>query len=265
MQVYRGMNIGTAKATAEQRRRVPHHMLDLVDPEDEFSVAEFQTAARAILGQVDRVVIVGGSGLHFRAVVDPMTFPPSDPELRSELESLDLEAAVAALLAADPDAAAHVDIANPRRVVRALEIHRLTGATPSARSVTEEAAALRSYRAEYRFAAVALDPGPLLAGRVEKRLDIMIEGGLLDEVAGLAPRLGRTARQAVGYKELLPVVRGDRPIEEATNSAVRATLRLAKHQRTYFRRDPRIVWVPWSDDPDDRYRTVRSALEEAHE
>lgn len=262
MQVYRGMDIGTAKATAVQQTRVQHHMVDLVDPDVEFSVAEFQKTAREILDQTERIVLVGGSGLHFRAVVDPMTFPPSDAALRAELEALDESAVTAALLQADPAAGTQVDLRNPRRVVRALEIHRLTGETPSERARTQEAEAVRSYQAAFEFVAVGLDPGRSLAGRVTRRLAGMVDSGLLDEVESLEPRLGRTARQAVGYKELLPVLRGEATLEEGMAAATKATLRLAKHQRTYFRRDPRIAWVPWDQDRDVRYERVRSALEE---
>ena len=262
MQVYREMNIGTAKATAAELARVEHHMVDLVDPAEDFTVAEFQRSARAVMEQADRIVVVGGSGLHFRAVVDPMTFAPSDPALRIDLEALEDSAAVAMLLQADPGAGSHVDLGNPRRVIRALEIHRLTGETPTERAHTPEADALRSYQSRFEFRAVGLDPGPLLAGRVTRRLASMLDAGLLEEVSRLAPRLGRTAAQAVGYKELLPVVRGDEPFEVGVAAATRATLRLAKHQRTYFRRDPRIVWVPWNPDRQARYACVRSSFEE---
>ncbi|GBD85125.1 tRNA dimethylallyltransferase [bacterium BMS3Abin02] len=262
MQVYREMDIGTAKATPAQQARVQHHMVDLVDPEVEFSVAEFQKVARGVLERAERIVMVGGSGLHFRAVVDPMTFPPSDAALRTELEALGESAAVTALLQADSAAGTQVDLNNPRRVIRALEIHRLTGETPTERARTREAEAVRSYQAAFEFSAVGLDPGRSLAGRVTRRLAGMLDAGLLDEVESLAPRLGRTARQAVGYKELLPVVRGEETIEEGMAAATKATLRLAKHQRTYFRRDPRIVWVPWDQDRHVRYARVRSVLEE---
>jgi len=262
MQVYREMDIGTAKATAAQQARVRHHMVDVVDPGVDFSVAEFQKTARGILERTGRIVMVGGSGLHFRAVVDPMTFPPSDAALRVELEALDESVARTALLQADPAAGTQVDLNNPRRVVRALEIHRLTGETPTERARTREAEAVRSYRAALAFRAVGLDPGRSLAGRVTRRLAGMLDAGLLEEVESLAPRLGRTARQAVGYKELLPVVRGEATLDEGIAAATKATLRLAKHQRTYFRRDPRIVWVPWDQDREVRYGRVRSVLEE---
>jgi tRNA dimethylallyltransferase len=261
MQVYRGMDIGTAKATPDEQARVPHHMIDLVEPEDEFTVAEFQERARRLLDRP--MVLVGGSGLHFRAIVDPLTFPPSDPRIRGEIEALDKAEAVEALEAIDPDAGAVIDLTNPRRVLRALEIHRLTGMTPSERAASEEADAIRSYRSAVAFRAVGLDPGPLLEDRVRRRLGRMVDRGLVEEVGRLGPHLGRTASQAVGYRQLLPVVRGELSLEEGVAAATRATLRLAKRQRTYFRRDPRIVWVPWDEDADTMYREVRAAFEEA--
>jgi tRNA dimethylallyltransferase len=263
MQVYRGMDIGTAKPDRRTRARVPHHMIDLVEPEEEFTAAEFQRRARTFLRR--RVILVGGSGLHFRAVVDPLTFAPSDFEMREKLDRRPLLENIAELRRIDPDADRHVDTTNPRRVVRALEIYHLTGRTPSQRAASEEAQAVRSYRSLFDFTAVGLDPGPRLADRVAGRFAGMLAAGLLDEVRALAPRLGRTASQAVGYKQLLPVVQGEEQEDTGVAEAVKATLRLAKHQRTYFHRDPRISWVPWSEDPDSLYESVRSVFEEATE
>ena len=207
-------------------------------------------------------VIVGGSGLHFRALVDPLTFGPTDPAMRMDLEAVDLEDLVVELLAADPAAADHVDLANPRRVVRAVEILRLTDETPSERASRPETDALRSYRPVVAHRVVGVDPGEQLEARVAGRFDDMLAAGLLDEVAGLAGRLGRTARQAVGYKELLAVVTGEHSLAVARGDAIRATLAVAKRQRTFFRRDPRIRWIPWDDDPDVRWMRVGSVLEE---
>jgi tRNA dimethylallyltransferase len=267
MQVYRGMDIGTAKPATEVRAAVPHHLIDLADPEENFTVAAFQDAGVAVLDDLATsgvpAVIAGGSGLHFRALVDPLHFPPTDDSLRAELEATSSADLVARLLEADPAAAAHVDLANPRRVLRAVEIHTLTGETPSSRAADPDAVAVRRYRPREEFVAVGLDPGDLLAARVERRFDRMLAAGLLDEVAGLEDRLGPTAAQAVGYKELLPVVRGLASLEAARADAVRATLALAKRQRTFFGRDPRIRWLGWSDDPERRRRAAFAALEEA--
>ncbi len=259
MQVYRGMDIGTAKPTVEERRRIPHHMVDVADPEEEFTVARFQAEARRVISEGRRpIIVVGGSGLHFRAVVDPLRFPPYEPEVRARLERLPVDDLRRRLLEVDAEAGRYVDLANPRRVLRALEIWELTGETPSRRAATAEAAAVREYRAELAVRAIGVDPGPALAERVRGRLARMRRLGLLEEVERLAPRLGRTAAQAVGYKELLGVVSGEVGIEEGFARAEAATLALARRQRTFFRRDPRIRWIPWSDDLD---RLVAAALE----
>ena len=267
MQVYRGMDVGTAKPTPEQRARVRHHLIDLADPAVSFSVAEFQQEGRRVLADLARrgvpALVVGGSGLHFRALVDPLKFPPHDPAVRREVEALGPGEAAEALLAADSSAGEHVDLANPRRVARALEIHRLTGLTPSSRSAGAGAAAVREYRALFPVVAVGSDPGEPLPGRVEARLDAMLAAGLLDEVRRLAPFLGLTAAQAVGYKQLLPVVRGEASLAEGRARAVSATRALAGRQRTFFRRDPRLRWLEWHDDPGQRAAAARAAFEEA--
>jgi len=267
MQVYRGMDIGTAKPTGEQRARVPHHLIDLADPGDAFSVAEFQREGRLVLTDLARrgvpALIVGGSGLHFRALVDPLEFPPHDPAVRRAMEALAPGEAVAALVAADPGAGEHLDLGNPRRVARALEIHRLTGLTPTVRWEGEQAAAVREYRPLLPLVALGIDPGERLPARVEARFDAMLGAGLLEEVRRLAPHLGRTAAQAVGYKQLLPVVRGEASLEGGRARAVTATRALAGRQRTFFRRDPRIRWLEWHDDPAHWAAAARAALEEA--
>ncbi len=267
MQVYRGLDIGTAKPTPEQRARVRHHLIDLADPAEAFSVACFQREGRRVLADLAQrgvpALIVGGSGLHFRALVDPLEFPPHDPAVRRVVEALAPGGAVAALLAADPGAGEHLDLANPRRVARALEVHRLTGLTPTSRSAGEAAAAVREYRPLFPVVALGSDPGERLPARVEARLDAMLAAGLLDEVRRLAPCLGPTAAQAVGYKELLPVVRGELLLEEGRARAVSATRALAGRQRTFFRRDPRITWLEWHDDPGQRAEAARAACEEA--
>ncbi len=256
MQVYRGMDIGTAKASAEMQADVAHHLIDVCEPEDDLTVAEFQTLGRAVLEDLEESgavpVICGGSGLHFRSLVDPLRFPPSDPERRAELELLAEHDARERLLRIDPDAATWVDLANPRRVVRALEVALLTGETPSSRAGSGESEAIRTYQPEVDFVAIGLDPGVELAERVEQRFDGMLAAGLVDEVEKLRDRLGRQAGQAVGYKQLIPVVDGTEGLESARQAAIQATRSLAKRQRTFFRRDPRIVWLPWQPDPVQR-------------
>ncbi len=266
MQVYRGMDIGTAKPTPAEQGRAPHHLVDIVEPSEPFSVAEFQEAGRRAIGEIEgggaTAVIVGGSGLHFRSLVDPLVFPPSDPVIRAELESLGADEAVAMLVAADPRAADVVDLANPRRVVRALEILRVTGRTPSQRYRDPGAAEVREYRSRIPLVVVGLDPGPGLPDRIEQRFDRMLTDGLLGEVRTLGPRLGVTASQAVGYKQLLPVVRGEQDAGEGRRRGIDATRALAGRQRTFFGRDPRVRWIEWHDEGAVRLARTLALLEE---
>lgn len=265
MQVYRGMDIGTAKATWAERAEVPHHMLDLVEPDVEYDVASFQATARAAIADIhDRgrtALVVGGSGLHLRVIVDPYTFGGHDPEVRAELEATDPAELRVRLLSADPGARDSVDLDNPRRVIRALEILAVDGLTPTQRAAAPERRAVETYESLLAFRAFGVDPGNELAGRIRTRVDEMIVDGLVDEVEELAPRLGRTAAQAVGYKELLPVVEGTRDLWQAQEDVVRATVALARRQRTYFGRDPRIGWLSWHPDPDARLRDLLTAVD----
>lgn len=262
MQVYRGMDIGTAKPTLIERRGIPHHMIDLVDPSEEFSVANFRRIGRETMEGIEGPkMIVGGSGLHFRALVDPMSFAPTDPQLRTELEKTDTAELVTELVEADPAAVHHVDLANRRRVIRAVEIYRLTGETPSSRANSAEAAELRRYQSEIQFTAIGVDPGELLEPRIDQRLEEMRHGGLFEEVARLRGRLGRTAASAVGYRELLAHFDGETSEVEAFRAVAVNTRRLARRQRTWFQRDPRIRWIPWVDDQTDRVNRALEALE----
>jgi tRNA dimethylallyltransferase len=253
MQVYRGMDIGTAKPTLRDRRGIEHHLIDVADPEEEFSVAEFRRIGRQVIDASEvPLVISGGSGLHFRALVDPMSFAPTDEALRGDLEGEDIAGLVAELTRADPTAGEHVDLANHRRVVRAVEVLRLTGETPSARAASAEADELRRYVPEIEFTAVGIDPGSRLDERIDARLTAMREGGLVDEVARLEPRLGKTSRAAVGYREIVDHLDGRGSLDEAFAAIDRNTRRLAKKQRTWFQRDPRIRWIPWMEAEPDR-------------
>jgi tRNA dimethylallyltransferase len=207
------------------------------------------------------VVIVGGSGLHFRAVVDPLVFPPHDAALRSRIE--EMPDPVDALVRADPSASEHIDLSNRRRVVRALEAVLITGGGAGERHATPEAEAVRAYRPAYPFSGVVMDPGETLNERIRHRLDDMRSRGLLDEVGGLRGHMGRTAEAAVGYRQLLPVLTGEISEEQGWADAEKATRALARRQRTYFRRDPRLRWTAWHKDRDRRYEDVREALEQA--
>jgi tRNA dimethylallyltransferase len=262
MQVYRGMDIGTAKPSLKERRGVAHHMIDIADPENEFSVAEFRRVARRVMGSAEvPLIITGGSGLHFRSLVDLMSFPPTDPELRLELEQAELPRLVVELIEADRDAGSHVDLSNHRRVVRSVEIWRLTGETPTDRANSSQAQSFRDYIPEIPFTAVGIDPGDVLESRIAARLMGMRAAGLVMEIRHLAPRLGRVPRRAVGYREILDHLDGVVTEDEAFSAIERNTRRLAKRQRTWFRRDPRIRWIPWSEDEENRVATAMEILQ----
>ena len=255
MLVYRGMDIGTAKPTPAERARVPHHLVDLVDPGEEFSVARFQPLARAAIADVlarGRVpLLVGGSGLYFHAVVDEFVFPPTDPAVRARLEAQADEAGLPALYGrlatADPAAAARIQPGNLRRTVRALEVMELTG-----RPFSSFRAAMDDPVSRYRLTVLGLDPGPeLLRARVAERVAAMAEAGLAEEVRRLAGRpLSRTARQALGYKELLDAMDQGTPLPEALAAVVRRTRAYARRQLAWFRRDPRVRWSTLPPGPE---------------
>ena len=264
MQVYRGMDIGTAKPSPAVRRQVRHHMIDVVEPSDEFTVTEYQQAARIIIhdaGPDARLLVVGGSGLHFRSIVDPMTFAPTDPQIRADMDALSDEEARALLLARDQGADDVMDTANPRRVARALEVLHLTGESPTERARSREALAVRAYKPLIAHVSIGIDAGDLAKERADERFQAMVASGFLDEVERLQHVMGRTASQAVGYRELLEVVRGTDTLASAIAKAQASTRHLVKRQRTYFGRDPRIVWLPWQDDAEQRVEAVVQHIE----
>ena len=240
MQVYLGMDIGTAKATAEQRARVPHHLLDLWPPSREVTVAEFQRVARAAIDDISfrgkLPLLVGGSGLYFRAVVDELEFPPQRPEVRArledEVEKLGPEALHARLAEVDPTAAGRIEPGNARRTVRALEVIEITG-----RPFSENDAWDR-YNSIYDLRVAGLiAPREVLFERIEKRVDEMLANGLEDEAKALAARgLSPTASMALGYRQVLE------GSDDLRTEIVRATKRFARRQSSWFRSDPRVTW-----------------------
>ncbi|HJS72132.1 MAG TPA: tRNA dimethylallyltransferase, partial [Acidimicrobiia bacterium] len=189
-----------------------------------------------------------------------MSFAPTDDALRAELEERDLDAMASELVQLDPDAGQHVDLANKRRVVRALEVALLTGETPSGRAASAEAEELKRYVPELEFRAVGLDAGTGTDERIDERLDEMRQGGLVEEVHRLRDRLGRTARTAVGYREVLQHLEGALTVDEAFEAIRHNTRKLAKKQRTWFQRDPRIRWIPWMDNESDRVERAMEIL-----
>jgi tRNA dimethylallyltransferase len=248
-QVYRGMDIGTAKPTAADRARVRHHLLDVVEPVEEFSLARFAAAAREAMADIAargrRALLVGGTGLYLRAVVDGLQPPGRFPAARSTLEAEPDTARLHARLARlDPDAADRIDPGNRRRVLRALEVTVGSGRRFSAYGPGLDAYPPTSVpQVGLR---VSLD---VLDRRIAERVTAMVAGGLLDEVRALRRRgMGATARQALGYRELLHHLEGGVGLEQAVEETVARTRRFARRQLRWFRRDPRIHWVDPEDD-----------------
>jgi tRNA dimethylallyltransferase len=244
MLVYRGMDVGTAKPTPEQRARVPHHLLDLAEPSERFTVARFQACARRALAHVARPLLVGGSGLYFRAVVDELSFPPEDPVVRASLEAeaddLGADDLYRRLAETDPVAAARIEPGNVRRIIRALEVTAISGAPFSS-----FAAAWDRYEASRVRAAGIRIERDVLAHRIGERVLAMLDGGWLSEVRGLMERgfgASLTATQAIGYAELAQHLDGQLSLDEAAERTVRRTKELARRQMAWFRRDPRIRW-----------------------
>jgi tRNA dimethylallyltransferase len=251
MQVYRGMDIGTAKLTVEERRGVPHHLLDLWDCTRSVSVAEFQGLARAAIADVQdrgRVpVLAGGSGLYVRAVLDDLEFPGTDPVLRAGLERRLAEEGAATLhaelAARDPEAAAAILPTNGRRIVRALEVVTLTGSFRARLPAPSEVVPARR---------LGLDvPREVLDRRIDERVRRMWAAGLVEEVRGLERaglRRGATASRALGYRQVLEFLDGRCSQDEALAETVRATRRFARRQDRWFRADPRVTWLPYDAD-----------------
>jgi tRNA dimethylallyltransferase len=249
MLVYRGMDVGTAKPAPHERAEVPHHLLDVADPTEPFSVARFQAMARATLRDLavrgGRGLLVGGSGLYFRAVVDDLVFPGTDPRLRRTLEAegaaLGSERLHRRLADLDPAAAAKIEPGNLRRSVRALEVIAFTG-----RPFSSFARAWERYPPDrVRVVGVRVPP-EALGDRIESRARRMFEEGLAEEVrrlldGGFGPFL--TASQAIGYLETMGHLQGRLSLQQALERTVRRTRALARRQMAWFRRDPRIRWV----------------------
>lgn len=248
LQLYRGMDIGTAKLPPEERDGVPHHLLDVLDIHEEASVAAFQRDARRCAEQIrerGRVpVLVGGSGLYVRAALDAIDFPGTDPVIRARREDQLRRDGRAVLLRelarVDPESAARVK--DDRRLVRALEVHDLTG-----RPFTSFMPQRRYVRPTVQIG-LAMDRDEL-NGRLARRVDLMLERGWLDEVRALAARGLRespTAGRALGYPQLLAVLDGTMTLAQAREDTVAATRRFTKRQRTWFRADPRVHWIECS-------------------
>lgn len=266
MQVYRGMDIGTAKPSAAERAEVPHHLLDVSDPDEEFSLARYQAAARSVLAAIEgrghRAVLVGGTGLYVQAVTDDLDLPGRYPEARADIEAvLDTTALHRRLATLDPVAATRMEPTNRRRVVRALEV-----TVGSGRPFSSFGPGLGAYPPS-PFTQIGLRlPSPVLDERIARRFSAMLDAGLLAEVQALVDRrssLSATAGQALGYRELLAHVAGRCSLDEAVAEALRRTRRFARRQVRWFRRDPRITWYDVGADaePAPAHNSLASVLD----
>jgi tRNA dimethylallyltransferase len=265
MQVYRGMDIGTAKPTADERDAVAHHCLDLADPNDEMSVTEFRRSYDAAIDSIAarppaRALLVAGTGLYLTAAVDRLELPGTWPEVRATLEAEpDTAALYARLSSVDPTAASKIDRGNRRRIVRALEV-----SIGSGQPFSSFGPGVGAFPPTDIVQIGIRWPRPVLAERIEKRVHAMMAAGLLDEVAHLATHgLSPTARQALGYKELLDHLDGLVDLDQAVDAIITRTRRFATRQERWFRRDPRVRWVDIDDAAADPLAEVRACVIDA--
>lgn len=260
-QVYRGLDIGTAKPSAEERARVPHHLVDVRDPDEEFSLADFQVLAGAALRDIHArgrlPFLVGGTGLYVRGLLEGYTLDtaPPDPELRAALQARDVEDLVEQLRSLDPVSAERIDPRNRRRVERALEVCLQTGRPFSEGSRTRPSG--------YRSLKLALRvERPVLVERIDRRVDEMVQAGWVEEVRALAekghaPSLRRL--RILGYPELLDVVEGARPLPDALEGIRVATRRYARRQVTWLKAEPGVQWLEGADE-EEAERRLRAFL-----
>ena len=251
MQIYRRMNIGTAKPMPEEMEGVPHHMIDVADPDESFSVARYQEMAEDCIANIHargkRALLVGGTGLYLRALRQPMAMGDvaADDAIRAELEALAAREGGKQRLhdmleECDPTTAERLHVNDARRVIRALEVYRLTGV-----AFSQQPQLPTKSRYEYRVATLTMDRA-ILYQRVEKRIDMMFAGGLADEVRGLLGSgvpADAQAMKAIGYKELVPYVRGEATFEETDYLLKLNTRHYAKRQLTWMRREENVLWV----------------------
>ena len=268
MCVYQGMDIGTAKSTPEQQVEVPHWCLDLIDPAEEYAVSRYQADVAAALSDIQsrgaQPLIVGGTGLYIRAVVDAIQMPGQFPEVRASLESEgDTATLYSRLRTYDPMAAKRMEPGNRRRIVRALEVTLGSG-----RRFSSYGEGLSTY-GKTAFKQIGLRlPRPLLDERIEQRFTRQLELGLVEEAKRLHDRpegLSRTAQQALAYKELFAHFRGETALDEAIDLAKARTRRFSRRQQRWFRRDPRIHWIDVEQDPMEALPAVRAELEQCLE
>jgi tRNA dimethylallyltransferase len=249
MQVYRGMDIGTAKITVDERQGIRHHMLDVLDVNQDSTVAWYQSDARTAIDEIHsrgkNVVIVGGTGLYIKAVIDELNFPDTDPMVRhtlnKEAEQLGIDAMFERLERLDPAAALAIDRANLRRIIRALEVIEITGKPFTANLPRQES--IRYPRA--RQFGLVMDRDDL-SERIDVRVNSMFEQGLVSEVEKLISEgllQGRTAQRALGYSQVISYLHNELSLDAAIEETKRATRQYARRQETWFSRDSRIKWI----------------------
>lgn len=262
MQIYRGMNIGTAKPSAVEREMVPHHLIDIIDPNREYSLSQFQTESQKVIADIEKrggtPLLVGGTGLHLRAVIDNFKIPEQYPEVSRELEGeSDTKKLYSLLVSVDPIAAERMEETNRRRILRALEVTLGSG-----RTFSSYGPGLQSYPPT-RFRMY----GPRwsreeINQRIDSRFKRQLTDGFLNEVRLLisnGKELSRTARQALGYRQFLDHLEGKCTLEEAIDSAKRSIKKFARKQDRWFRRDPRIQWL---DIEENSLEVVPTLVEE---
>ena len=249
MQLYRGMDIGTAKLPLQDRRGIEHHLLDILDVVQDASVAHYQVQARIVVDEIrgrgKAAIIVGGTGLYIKSIIDEMNFPETDPAIRARLEDEAEEFGTAELYnrlrLADPEAAAAIEPANTRRIIRALEVIEVTGKPYSANLPSD--VSLR-YPDAFHFG-LAMERSSL-APRIEARVHRMWSQGLVDEVKSLISQgllLGSTAQRAIGYAQVISMLSGEISEQKAIDETIVATRQYVRRQETWFKRDRRIQWI----------------------
>jgi tRNA dimethylallyltransferase len=261
-QIYRGMDIGTAKSPISERENVPHHLLDIKDPNEEYTVADYKRDAVAAIEDILRreklPILVGGTGLYIDTVVENLDIPEikADPELRAAIEKdiaeNGLAAVVKKLVDRDPNAAYVVDPKNPRRVVRALEVAILTGEPFTAQRKKNEPL--------FTALKIGIDlPSEILRERIDLRIDLMLQDGIVAEVEDLVKKYGKTcaAFDAIGYREIVDYLDGKISLEQATDVIKHNTWHYAKRQMTWFRKDKNIRWIA---KPEEAEKIVKEFL-----
>lgn len=249
MQLYKGMDIGTAKLSLEEREGIPHHLLDVLEVTEDASVAWYQESARSLIADIEsrgrNAIIVGGTGLYIKAILDELNFPDTDPGVRERLnemaEKIGAPAMHERLALLDPGAALAIDARNLRRVIRALEVIEITGKPFTANLPRKEST---RYPQARQFGLVM--DRQSLAERIDQRVERMWEKGLVAETRALIDagiRNGRTAQLALGYSQILRFIDGEISQDQAKEETKRATRQYARRQETWFSRDARIQWI----------------------